>query len=135
MQTCRSQKEAAPLQSQLDQLRQNGADAVSSQQVLKSQQELADKTVVQLRDSITRCKLEIETLGKTGEIISERTRRINLFLGAFADLKKHWETVTEDKDYMRTTIGDSLLICSLINYTGSMSLLAKLDFYLSASKF
>lgn len=129
-----AQKEAAPLQSQLDQLRQNGADAVSSQQVLKSQQELADKTVVQLRDSITRCKLEIETLGKTGEIISERTRRINLFLGAFADLKKHWETVTEDKDYMRTTIGDSLLICSLINYTGSMSLLAKLDFLLKCKQ-
>ncbi|EFO62495.1 Dynein heavy chain, putative [Giardia lamblia P15] len=125
-----AQKEAAPLQSQLDQLRQNGADAVSLQQMLKSQQELADKTVVQLRDSITRCKLEIETLGKTGEIVNERTRRITLFLGAFADLKNYWEMVTADKNYMRTTIGDSLLICSLINYTGSMPLLAKIDFLL-----
>lgn len=129
-----TRREAAPLQSQLDQLRQNGADALASQQELKTQQEFAEKTVVQLRDSITRCKLELETLGKTGDMISERTRRINLFLGAFTDLKKQWEAVAEDKDYMRTTIGDSLLICSLINYTGSMPLLAKLDFLIKCRR-
>lgn len=127
-------REAAPFLSQLDRLRQNGTDASTTQQELKLQQDLADKTVIQLRDSITRTKLEIETLSKTEDIIVERTRRINLFLSAFSELKKQWEIVAENTDYMRTTIGDSLLICALINYAGSMPLLTKLDFLIKCKR-